>query len=135
MGKDPAGADGVVADFAVAHVVVRWKPDCGAVGDEGTCERSGYETVDRWGVGFGHRVGWAVWCMTDAVSNHNYDGSSRFCQGVMRSQREHHGPIVITQRWHQTSLDPGNRGLENKGSEENSGLGVLDYSWHVPRIL
>ena len=91
LGKDPAGTDGVVADFAVAHVVVRWAsptavPWAAMIAREWTS----YEPVDRRRVCLGHRIRWAFGSMTHAVGDHDYDRTRRLRQRFVRCKRKSH---------------------------------------------
>ena len=56
LSEDPARAERVVTDLAVAHVVVGRKSDGQAVGSDHGGERLGQQHVDRGSVGFAHSV-------------------------------------------------------------------------------
>ncbi len=56
LGEDPARAERVVADLAVAHVVVGRQSDCLAVGPELGGHRGVEERVEAGGVGLGDGV-------------------------------------------------------------------------------
>ena len=71
---DLAAAEGVVAHFGVAHVVVAGQTDGSAVGLEPGVGGGGEELVQSRGVGLLDRIAGAAVAAADTVHNYQYNG-------------------------------------------------------------
>ena len=86
---DLAGADGVVANLGVAHVVVRWHADRRAVGTQADVRVIGEQTVQRRLAGGGN--GTANIRLRDAITVHDDDDDRTGHTGKRGKFRQHGG--------------------------------------------
>ncbi|OPZ20348.1 MAG: hypothetical protein BWZ10_00684 [candidate division BRC1 bacterium ADurb.BinA364] len=77
LGKNTAGAKRVVADFGVAHVVIRRQPDGRAVRLELRIQRLVHQRVERGRIGLEHAVRLVAGAEADAVENRQHQGSRK----------------------------------------------------------
>ncbi len=70
LGEDPAGAERVVADLAVAHVVIGWQPDGRPVRCQFGVQLAAGQLVEGRCVGDGDRVAGIGWSDADPVGDH-----------------------------------------------------------------
>ena len=116
---DAAAADGVVADFGVAHVVVGGHADGGAVGLEGGVEAGGEQMVEVGLVGGEDEIAFGVLADADAVHDDEDDGA--LGTGVVRDFLEFqgHGISNRVKRFGEYASRDGE--VQEEGSEEGAG--------------
>ncbi len=96
LGEDPSGPEGVVADLAVAHVVVARQTDRLPVGRQlgvaGACR----QLVERRGRGLADRVGRAFGGDADTIGHDDQDRAGARGEAVVSAEGESHGVRILS---------------------------------------